>query len=198
MEYIENYVDEMKYAVDNISLNEVNKIIDILETVKKECGRVFIIGSGGSASNASHAVCDFRKLCKIEAYTPYDNIAELTARTNDEGWENTISEWLKISNISEKDCIFVFSVGGGCEKESVSPNIIKALELASEKNSKIVGVVSEIGGYTSRAADAVVKIAVQNKSMLTPITESFQSFVWHMLVTNPRLQENRAKWESIL
>ena len=184
-EFLDKVIDSIRY----IDLSELEKMVDIL-CMNREMGRLFIIGSGGGAGHASHAACDFRKLCNIEAYAPYDNLSELTARANDEGFDTTIINWLKVSRFNEKDCIFVFSVGGG--KDGVSENITKALRFAKGKSAKIIGIVGRDGGITKELADAC--ILIQTKDYVTPITEGLQAVVWHLLVTHPYLQLNSTKW----
>ncbi len=157
---------------------------------------MFLIGSGGGAGHASHAVCDFRKLCNIEAYAPYDNISELTARINDEGWEVSIVNWLRGSRFNAKDGLFVFSVGGGSLEKNISSNIVRAIEYAKSINAKVVGIVGKDGGYTKRIGDAVILVPLVNDNRATPHTEGFQALLWHLLVTHPSLQINPTKWES--
>ena len=185
----------LKYLIATEEFNEyiTEKIVDILVETRNNKGRLFIIGSGGGAGHASHAVCDFRKLCNIEAYAPYDNISELTARTNDEGWETTIVNWLKTSNLVKKDCVFVISVGGGDKGKNISMNIVNALEYASEIGSSIVGIVGR-GGYTKKLGDAVLMIPDLSSNLVTPLTEGFQAIIWHLLVSHPKLKINETKW----
>ena len=189
------FSDEFLYKVNKsircIDCNDIEKLVNVLFDVRK-FGRLFIIGSGGGASHASHAVCDFRKLCNFEAYAPYDNLSELTARTNDEGYDTTIINWLKVSNFNQKDCIFVFSVGGG--KDGVSENITKALRYAKGMDARIVGVVGRDGGTTKELADACVLIDCVD--YVTPITEGLQGVIFHLLVSHPKLAINKTKWES--
>ena len=154
----------------------------------------FFIGVGGSAGNCSHAVNDFRKLCDIECYSPSDNVSELTARINDEGWETSYSEWLKVSKFNEKDCLFIFSVGGGNLEKKVSMNIVKAIELANKKNSKVFGVVGRDGGFAKKKGDFVVVVPTVDKNLVTPFTEGFQAVIWHCLVSDPVLQIKDTKW----
>lgn len=179
-EYIEKYLWESKEILDNINLVEIQKAIEILLEIKKSSGRVFILGVGGSAANASHAVNDFRKIAKMETYTPTDNVAEITARTNDEGWETTFVEWLKISRFTEKDVIVVFSVGGG--NQNTSLNIVKSLQYAKEKKGRIISVVSRDGGYAGQTSDACILIPVINNERITPHAEEMQGVIWHLLV----------------
>ena len=182
---IKQYLEEVKQIADIIDQNEIQKMIDILFELKTNGGRLFILGVGGSAANASHAVNDFRKICGIEAYAPTDNVAELTARTNDDGWQHTFSDWLVVSNLNEKDAIFVLSVGGGNLVENISPNIVEALTYAQNRGSKILGIVSRDGGYTKQVADACVLIPVVNDKFITPHAEAFQGVIWHLIVNHP-------------
>ena len=172
-------------------------MVDLILNVRKEKGRIFFLGVGGSASNCSHAVNDFRKIIGIESYAPTDNVSELTARTNDEGWITIFSEWLKISNLSSKDLIFVFSVGGGSLEKNISPNIVEALKYGKSIGCKLVGVVGRNGGYTTKVADACVVIPTVNEKTITPHTEAFQAVVWHLIVSHPKLKLNETKWESV-
>ena len=165
-----------------------------LKALRDRSGRLFILGVGGSAANSSHAVNDFRKLCGIEAYSPVDNVAELTARTNDEGWDSVFSEWLKISKANKNDAILVFSVGGGNLEKNVSPNIVSALKLAKERGLKVFGIVGRDGGYTKEVGDYVIVVPTINSSHITPHTEAFQAVIWHCLVSHPILQITSTKW----
>jgi len=196
MSFSAEFLNESKLIIDQINYDEIERVVEVLFQLRSEGGRLFIIGSGGGSGHASHAVCDFRKLCGFEAYAPYDNISELTARVNDEGWDVSLVNWLKGSRINAKDGIFVFSVGGGDFAKNISPNIVRALEYAKGLGSKVVGVVGKDGGYTKQIGDAVVVIPVVNSSRITPHTEGFQAIVWHLLVSHPRLQINPTKWES--
>lgn len=196
MSFSETFVDESRAVLNELSSTDMENIAETLSSVREDGGRLFVIGSGGGAGHASHAVCDFRKLCNIEAYAPYDNVSELTARVNDEGWGVSILNWLKSSRLSAKDCLFVFSVGGGNEEKNISPNIVSALTFAKQIGARIVGVVGKDGGYTKRVGDAVVVIPTVNPEHITPLTEGFQSVVWHLLVSHPKLQVNPTKWES--
>jgi D-sedoheptulose 7-phosphate isomerase len=168
----------------------------LLATVKADGGRIFFLGVGGSAGNCSHAVNDFRKIVGIESYAPTDNVSELTARTNDEGWASVFVEWLKVSKLSAKDAIFIFSVGGGNLERNISPNLVEAIKLAKSIGAKVTGVVGRDGGYTAQAADACVIIPTVNPETITPHSEAFQAVVWHLLVSHPKLKANQTKWES--
>lgn len=190
------FIKECVQTLEELNPNDIEKVVDVLSEIREKKGRLFIIGSGGGAGHASHAVCDFRKLCNIEAYAPYDNISELTARVNDEGWDVTISNWLKVSNLKKEDGILVISVGGGNAEKNISGNIVKALQYAQEIGAKITGIVGKDGGFTKQAGDAVVVIPTINTEHITPITESFQAVIWHLFVSHPKLQLNPTKWES--
>ncbi|WAC04342.1 MAG: SIS domain-containing protein [Methanoregula sp.] len=196
MSYTEQYLDEVKQIVDRIDTAEIEKIIRVLKTVRKEKGRIFFIGVGGSAGNASHAVNDFRKLAGFEAYSPVDNVSELMARTNDEGWDTVFSEWLKGSNLRSSDAVFVFSVGGGNLEKNISANIVRALEYAQQKKAKILGIVGRNGGYTAKVADACVIIPTVNPETITPHSEAFQGVLWHLIASDPRMKVIENKWES--
>ena len=190
------FLDECKSALEKINAEDIEKMADILAETRNNNGRLFLIGSGGGAGHASHAVCDFRKLCNLEAYSPYDNVSELTARVNDDGWHSTIINWLKGSRIKKNDCVFVFSVGGGSSEKNISMNIVSAIEYAKEIGASVVGIVGKDGGTTKAIGDAVSVIPTINQSHITPITEGFQAIVWHLLVSHPKLQMNPTKWES--
>ena len=180
MDYVSLYLQETQKIVEMVSKEEISKGIDILRETKENGGRLFILGVGGSAANASHAVNDFRKIGGIETYAPTDNVSELTARTNDEGWETTFTEWLKISRINEKDTIMVFSVGGGSETTSL--NIVNALKLGKERGSKVISIVSRNGGYAKEVSDACVLIPVVEEKRITPHAEGWQGVIWHLMV----------------
>jgi D-sedoheptulose 7-phosphate isomerase len=182
---------------NKIDLLSIEKIVGILVKTKLEDGRVFFLGVGGSAGNCSHAVNDFRKIIGIEAYAPTDNVSELTARTNDEGWTSIFIEWLKVSKINSKDILFIFSVGGGDLKKNISPNLVEAIKLAKSVGAGVVGIVGRNGGYTAEFADACVIIPTVNPETVTPHSESFQAVIWHLLVSHPKLKKNKTKWESV-
>jgi D-sedoheptulose 7-phosphate isomerase len=162
--------------------------------VKSTGGRLFVLGVGGSAANAGHAVNDFRKLAGIETYAPTDNVAELTARTNDEGWQTVFSGWLKVSKLNSKDCLFILSVGGGSKEKNVSPNLIEAIDLAKEIGARVTGIVGRDGGYTAQNADVCLVVPTINPSTVTPHSESFQAIIWHLMVSHPKLKSNPTKW----
>lgn len=192
--FVKNYFQEVVSIAKSIDYNVIEKIVNDLSELRRKKGRVFFIGVGGSAGNASHAVNDFRKLCEIECYAPTDNISELTARTNDEGWCSVFSSWLKTSNINKNDAIFIFSVGGGNKEKNISNNLIKAIEIAKEVNAKIFGIVGIKTGYTALNANIVLIVPNVNTKMITPHSESFQSVVWHCLVSHPKLNINKTIW----
>lgn len=196
MDYLEEYINETIFTARNLDKKKIQTIVDILILLKERNGRLFFVGSGGSAGTASHAVNDFRKIVGIETYTPTDNVSELTARINDDGWETSYSNWLVASNINKNDCLFVLSVGGGDEEKNISVNLIEAIKTATKAKADIVGIVGRDGGYTARAADAALIIPVAEPKRVTPHAEAFQSVVLHMLVSHPSLQKNVAKWES--
>ena len=195
-DYITQYLEESKKIIDSIVRKKIEVIVDILHSIRKNEGRIFFLGVGGSAANASHAVNDFRKIAGIESYTPVDNVSELTARTNDDGWESVFVNWLKCNKINSNDCIFIFSVGGGNKEKNISVNLIHAIDFAKEKGCKIVGIVGKDGGYTAKIADSCVIIPVVNSESITPHTEAFQGLIWHLIVTHPKIKSNAMKWES--
>lgn len=178
----------------SIDVSCIEALVNELKALRERKWRLFFLGVGGSAANCSHAVNDFRKLCGIESYSPADNVSELTARTNDEGWDTVFSGWLEVSQLSERDAIFVFSVGGGDVDRNISPNLVKAIDLAKARGAKVYGVVGKSTGYTARAGDAVVVIPEVNADRVTPYSEAFQAVVWHCLVSHPSLQVRRTKW----
>ena len=197
MSYIANHFTEAQKVLSQIDTQQIELMVGILAQTHQQGGRLFFLGVGGSAANASHAVNDFRKICGMEAYAPTDNVSELTARTNDDGWESVFVEWLKGSRLSAQDCVFVFSVGGGNREKNVSANLVHALVYAKEQNTKIVGVVGRDGGYTAQVADACCLIPVVNPVNTTPHTEAFHAVVWHALVSHPKLKICETKWESV-
>ena len=197
MSYAEQYLKEAVKIIEKIDAAQVEAMAQLVSEVRGVGGRIFFVGVGGSAGNASHAVNDFRKICGIEAYTPTDNVSELTARINDDGWDTAFVNWLKGSRLTDKDLLFVFSVGGGNLEKNVSANIVRSLQYAKEIGAKICGVVGRDGGYTARVADACLVIPVVNPETVTPHTEAFQAVIWHLLVSHPALQKNAMKWESL-
>jgi len=196
MSYARQHLEEAKRVIDGLDAAAVEQVVDILDAVRERGGRLFFLGVGGSAANCSHAVNDFRKIAGFEAYAPTDNVAELTARTNDEGWASVFVEWLRGSRLRKDDAVFVFSVGGGSVERNISPNLVHALQLARQVGAAIVGVVGRDGGYTRQVADACVVIPTVNPDNITPHTEAFQAVVWHLLVSHPRLKRVATKWES--
>jgi len=197
MSYIEQFLQDSKKIIDQLDRKAIDRMVALVKQVREDEGRIFFLGVGGGAGHASHAVNDFRKICGIESYTPADNVSELTARTNDEGWDTTFAEWLKGSRLSAKDAVFVFSVGGGSKEKNISANIVRALEYARQVGAKILGVVGRDGGYTAKVAQACVIIPPINKDTITPQTESFQAFIWHLIVAHPELMAMPNKWESV-
>ena len=197
MNFTETFITEAAEILNKLDIVAIEKIVDTLAQTREQGGRLFILGVGGSAANASHAVNDFRKITGIEAYAPTDNVSELTARTNDEGWASVFKGWLEGSHLNTKDTVMVFSVGGGNLEKNVSPNLVLALQLAKEVGAKIVGVVGRDGGYTAQVADACVVIPTINPEHITPHTEAFHSVIHHLLVTHPRLKAMQTKWESV-
>ncbi len=196
MTFTNEFIKECTLVLERINQDDIEKVAETLAGIRQQNGRLFIIGSGGGAGHASHAVCDFRKLCNIETYAPYDNVSELTARVNDEGWDVTILNWLKVSRLKSNDGILVFSVGGGNAEKNISGNIVKALQYAKEVGASITGIVGKDGGFTRKSGDAVVVVPTVNEEHITPITEGFQALIWHLLVSHPKLQVNPTKWES--
>jgi D-sedoheptulose 7-phosphate isomerase len=194
MKKIKNFLSEFNYSLNSLNLDKIDKIAKMLNQIRTNKGRVFFLGVGGSAGNATHAVNDFRKLCNIECYAPTDNVSELTARINDEGWDSSFKNWLITSNFNKRDGIFILSVGGGNLKKKVSVNLIEAIKLAKKNNSKILGIVGKKDGYTYKNGDAVINVEVKNKKYMTPISEAMQAVIWHCLVSQPILQKNKTKW----
>jgi D-sedoheptulose 7-phosphate isomerase len=196
MSYAKKHLNEAADIIRQLDVSAIEQMAELLSLTKAQGGRIFFLGVGGSAANCSHAVNDFRKISGIECYAPTDNVSELTARTNDEGWSTIFVEWLKVSNLGSKDLIFVLSVGGGSIEKNISPNLVEALKLAKSSGVKIVGVLGRDGGYTGKVADACVIIPTVNNDTITPHAEAFQSVVWHLLVSHPKLKLHPTKWES--
>ena len=194
MSHAATYLGEVVETARRIEPAAIEALCDELVALRDRDGRLFIIGVGGSAGNAAHAVNDFRKLCGIEAYAPTDNVSELTARTNDEGWPTVFSEWLKVSRANAKDALLIFSVGGGNMEKNVSPNIVAAIALAKERGLRVLGIVGRDGGYTKKAGDCVVVVPTVEDRRVTPHAEAFQAVIWHCLVSHPKLQKNATKW----
>lgn len=192
--HTQTFFNEVTQIAQQIDIEAIEKLAHELKDLRERNGRLFILGVGGSAGNCSHAVNDFRKLCGIEAYAPVDNVSELTARTNDEGWDTIFSGWLKVSKVNANDAVLVFSVGGGNLEKNVSPNIVQGLKLAKERGLKIFGVVGRDGGYTKQVGDCVVVVPTVDANRVTPHAEAFQGVVWHCLVSHPVLQQMATKW----
>ena len=196
-DYINSYLDEVKEIAEQLDREQINRAISILADVREKKGRLFILGVGGGAGHASHAVNDFRKLAGIETYTPADNVSELTARTNDDGFHTIFSNWLLVSNLRADDAIMIFSVGGGNAEKNISMNLVEAMNLAKNVGARIIGVVGRDGGSTKKLADACVLVPVVNADNVTPHTEAFQAVVWHIMVSHPKFQQQKGKWESV-
>jgi D-sedoheptulose 7-phosphate isomerase len=197
MSYIARYLDEVGEIAERIDRAAIARMVELLVDVRRRDGRLFVLGVGGSAANASHAVNDFRKLVGLEAYAPTDNVSELTARINDDGWDTSFANWLKGSRLSARDAVLVLSVGGGDADRNVSINLVRAIEHARTVNATVVGIVGRNGGFTAKVADACVIIPTASADTLTPHAEAFQAVVWHLLVSHPDLQASAAKWESL-
>ena len=197
MDYINEFLSQAARITALIDRKAVKAMVDILQELRTSSGRLFILGVGGSAGNAGHAVNDFRKIAGIEAYAPTDNVSELTARVNDDGWDSSFVNWLKGSRINAKDCVLVFSVGGGNADKNISNNLVQALKYSKAIGAKIIGVVGRDGGYTAQVADAVVIVPTVDPNTVTPHAESFQAVVWHLIVSHPSLKANDMKWESV-
>ncbi|MBI2633867.1 MAG: SIS domain-containing protein [Parcubacteria group bacterium] len=195
-DHIQLYLKEVKEIVDRVDPDSIAKVIEILADVRRNGGRLFILGVGGGAGHASHAVNDFRKLAGIESYTPTDNVSELTARVNDEGWHTVFANWLRGSSFRNQDAVMVFSVGGGNLEKNISPNIVEALKFVKSVGGRVVGIVGRDGGYTKQVADACVVVPTINPSHVTPHTESFQAVIWHLIVSHPLFRVQEGKWES--
>jgi len=195
--YTQQFLEESASIVRQLDTAAIEKLAQMLSDVREAGGRLFILGVGGSAGHASHAVNDFRKICGLEAYTPTDNASELTARINDDGWESCFSEWLKGSRLNAQDAVMIFSVGGGNREKNVSVNLVRALEQAQKAGSKIFGIVGKDGGFTKQVADVCVLVPVVSPDRITPHTEGFCAVLWHLLVSHPKLQRTAMKWESV-
>ena len=192
--HIKNFFSEVISIAEKINKSEIQKLAENINNVRKKRGRLFFLGVGGSAGNCSHAVNDFRKLCNLESYSPTDNVSELTARINDEGWDSSFSEWLKVSNLKKEDALFIMSVGGGNLKKKVSVNLVNAIKYAKIKKSKVFGIVGKDNGYTRLHADVSVLVPNVNDKLITPHSEAFQAVIWHCLVSHPLLQTRKTKW----
>jgi D-sedoheptulose 7-phosphate isomerase len=197
MSYSAQHLKETAEIVAKINPADCEKCVAELRAVREHGGRLFMLGVGGSAANASHAVNDFRKITGIETYAPTDNVSELTARTNDDGWASVFVEWLRTSKLNSKDCLFILSVGGGNLEKNVSPNLVAAMQLAKQVGAKIIGIIGKDGGYTAKVADACVIVPTVNPNNVTPHSEAFQAVIWHLFVSHPDLKVNQTKWESV-
>ena len=196
MAFAQQFHQEVQQVAAQLDTKSIENVADELAQVRQRGGRLFILGVGGSAANASHAVNDFRKICGFECYAPTDNVSELTARANDDGWAGIFSEWLKGSRLNSRDGVLVFSVGGGNLEKNVSPNLVVALQEAQKAGASIMGIVGRDGGYTARVANACVVVPIVNPEHVTPHSEAFQAVVWHLLVSHPKLKIGKTKWES--
>jgi D-sedoheptulose 7-phosphate isomerase len=195
--YTRDYLSEAGKIIKALDTRSIEAVIDLIVGIRERGGRLFFLGVGGGAANASHAVNDFRKIAGLESYTPLDNVSELTARTNDQGWEKSLVDWLATSRLGERDGVFVLSVGGGDKDRNISANIVGALDYAKSVGARIMGIVGRDGGYTAKVADAVVIVPPVNPETVTPHAESFQALIWHLIVTHPRIKLNATTWESI-
>lgn len=195
--YSKSHLEETSKIISLLDIESIESVVDLVCNVKTNGGRIFFLGSGGSAGNCSHAVNDFRKIIEVESYAPTDNVSELTARTNDEGWASVFEPWLKLSKLSRNDMVFVFSVGGGDIDKNISPNIVNALVYAKKVGAFITGVVGRDGGYTAKVANSCVIIPVVNNENITPHSEAFQAVIWHLIVSHPKLKSVPTKWESV-
>lgn len=198
MSYTQRHLREALQILEKLDTEAIEQVAALLARIKSGGGRLFFLGVGGSAANCSHAVNDFRKLAGIESYAPTDNVAELTARTNDEGWASVFAEWLKVSRLCEKDALFIMSVGGGDALKNISANLVAAIKLAREVGAKVTGVVGRDGGYTAQAADVCVIVPTVSPETVTPHVEAFQAVIWHLLVSHPLLKASPTKWESVV
>lgn len=198
MNFITQFLTETSQIINQLNKDHIEKAIDLLAETREKNGRLFILGVGGSAANASHAVNDFRKIAGIEAYAPTDNVSELTARTNDEGWESVFVNWLRISKLNSNDLLFILSVGGGNKEKNVSPNLVAALQYAQQMKTKIIGIVGRDGGYTAEVANVAIIIPNPNPMNTTPHAEGLQGIIWHLMVSHPQLKMMQTKWETLL
>ena len=196
MSYSKQHIGEAISILGQLNPELIEKAVALLAATRERGGRLFILGVGGSAGNASHAVNDFRKICGFEAYAPTDNVSELTARTNDEGWSTVFAEWLRGSRLRKEDALLILSVGGGNLEKNVSPNLVEALKLAKERGATILGIVGKDGGYTAQVADAAIIVPTVNPATITPHSEAFQAVIWHLFVSHPALKVRETKWES--
>ncbi len=196
MNPVDQYLQEVCEISQKLDRTAIEKIVEQLVNVRAKKGRLFLLGVGGSAANASHAVNDFRKIAGIECYAPTDNVSELTARTNDEGWPTVFSAWLQVSQLSDRDALFILSVGGGNLEKNISPNLVEAVKLAKSRGAAVLGIVGRDGGYTAQVGDAVVIVPTVHPDRVTPHSEAFQAVVWHLLVSHPKISQSQTKWES--
>ena len=196
MTYIKQYLEEVRKVVNSLDVDSIKSMINLLVNIRKEGGRLFFLGVGGGAGNATHAVNDFRKISGIESYAPTDNVSEFTARVNDDGWDTVFVNWLKGSKLNSKDGIFIFSVGGGNVEKNISINIVQAVKYAKEAGARVLGIVGRDGGYTAKVADACVIIPTVNPENITPHTEAFQAVIWHLIISHPEMKAFEMKWES--
>lgn len=197
MDFVTRYLEQVGQVAARLDRVAISRLVDLLAEVRQSAGRLFILGVGGSAGNASHAVNDFRKIVGLEAYAPTDNVSELTARINDEGWDTAYANWLKVSRLVARDGVLVFSVGGGDEERNVSVNLVRAIAYAKEVGARVGGIVGRDGGFTAKMADACVIVPTVDPEMVTPHCEAFQAVIWHLLVSHPRLRVAPGKWESL-
>ena len=193
----QKYLNSALEIIQKLDQSAIDRMVKLLVDLRSKQGRLFILGVGGGAGHAGHAVCDFRKIAGIEAYAPSDNISELTARTNDEGWETTYAEWLRTSRLSSRDMLLIFSVGGGDLERNISPNLVRALQHAQEVKAKIIGIVGRDGGMTAKVADACVIVPIVDEKLITALTESFQAVIWHLIISHPQIQKASMKWEGV-
>ena len=197
MDQIEDFLLSCRETLDRLDRGAIEAMVDILAQTRERGGRLFCLGSGGGAGHASHAVCDFRKLCGLEAYCPSDNVSELTARINDEGWAGSLAAWLRTSRLNQKDCLLILSVGGGSQDPPVPEKLVQSIQLARSVGASVVGIVGRDGGYTARNSDACIVVPTVREHWVTPLTEGFQALLWHLLVSHSRLQIAPTKWESL-
>ncbi len=197
MSFSANFIENCSSVLNKLDAESLEQAANKLAKVRAAGGRLFIIGSGGGAGHASHATCDFRKLCGIETYAPYDNVSELTARVNDDGWDTTLVNWLRVSHLNSKDALLIFSVGGGNKEKNVSMNLVNAVFFAKEVNASVIGIVGKDGGEVKKAADVAIIIPDLFPQLVTPLVEGLQAVIWHLLVSHPNLQVNAAKWEGL-
>ena len=197
LNYTSKHIKESIQILKELDVKKIEKIVENINIIKKEKGRIFFLGVGGSAANCSHAVNDFRKILNIESYSASENVAELTARINDDGWDSCYKNWLLVNNLSKKDCIFIFSVGGGNLKRKISTNLVESIKFAKTRKTKVLSIVSRDGGYAYKNSNAGILIPVVNKNTITPHAEAFQALIWHLIVTHPKLSPKKNKWETI-